>query len=139
MILLDAAMRSKLLETYKNFNTPRLGLEACTCNSSTQEAEAGGLLQVQGQPDLNSKFQVRQNYMTGPFLKNKRENKITLPRQHPLMYINHPVDLGILSSLALGNGIFVACYCYQLIWYCGFSLLQDWVKAFSAVMLKTLC
>ena len=38
-------------------------------NPSTQEAEAGGSLWVQGQPDLWSEFQESQDYKEKPWLK----------------------------------------------------------------------
>lgn len=38
-------------------------------NSSTQVAEAGGTLWIQGQPDIHSKFQDSHNYRVRPYLK----------------------------------------------------------------------
>jgi hypothetical protein len=40
-----------------------------TCNSRTQEAEAGGSLRVQGQPGVHSEFQDSQGYLERTCLK----------------------------------------------------------------------
>lgn len=44
-------------------------------NPSTQEAEAGGLLQVRGQPGLYNEFLATRGYIISPRLKHNNNKK----------------------------------------------------------------
>ena len=47
---------------------------AHTFNHSTQKAQAGRSLQIQGQPGLESEFQHSQDYKGKPCFKNKQDS-----------------------------------------------------------------
>jgi hypothetical protein len=48
---------------------------AHTFNPITQEADVGKSLRVQGQPDLQSKFQDSHSYTERPYLKKKKRKR----------------------------------------------------------------
>jgi hypothetical protein len=51
-------------------------------NPSTQEAEAGRSLRVQGQPGLQIKFQDSQVYTEIPYLKTNKQTNKSKPRTY---------------------------------------------------------
>lgn len=48
---------------------------ACAYNPSTRKVEAGGLLQVGGQPSLYREFGASQDFIVGPYKKRRRRKK----------------------------------------------------------------
>lgn len=44
-------------------------------NSSTEDAEAGGALQIKGQPGLHGMFQDNQGYIVKTFLRERGRDK----------------------------------------------------------------
>lgn len=53
----------------------RLDMAVYTFNSSTEEAETGQALWVQGHPGLHIKFQTNHGYVIRPCLKNQNNKK----------------------------------------------------------------
>ena len=51
------------------------GMVVHACNSSTQKAETGGSLGVQGQPELQSEFKTSLNCTARFCLKQQKEKK----------------------------------------------------------------
>lgn len=54
------------------------------CNLSTQEAETGGLQQVQYKPGLHNEFEASLEYIVRPFLKNTTKKNYLSHKRHLL-------------------------------------------------------
>lgn len=52
-----------MLISYKIYRQNELGMVANACKPTTWEAEAEGLQQVQGQPELHGQFQESLSYL----------------------------------------------------------------------------
>jgi hypothetical protein len=76
-----------------------------TCNPSTQEAEAGGSLQIQGQPDFYSEFWASQTYTV----------RFCLNKEHFLLYHEaHEVPLPQVKGQSELHNEFTAMLSYSI-------------------------